>query len=114
MEIITMESAAYKELVAKIDKVAEYIRQNEQQKRSKKTDIWLSSKELITLLNISPRTLQRLRDNKRINYAIFGGDCRYHISEVEQFISDSIYSCDPQSLEEFKRNYLLRTGGRKR
>lgn len=33
MEIITMESAAYKELTAKIDLIAGYVRENEQPKR---------------------------------------------------------------------------------
>lgn len=33
MEIITMESAAYKELTAKIDLIAGYVRENEQSKK---------------------------------------------------------------------------------
>lgn len=73
MEIITIESAAYKELVAKIDLIAGYVRESEQEKNKDTADVWLSGKELMSLLGISPRTLQRLRDNKRINYAIFRG-----------------------------------------
>lgn len=113
MEIITIESAAYKELVAKIDLIAGYVRKCEQEKNKDTADVWLSGKELMSLLGISPRTLQRLRDNKRINYAIFRGACRYHISEVERLIKDSLYSCDAGTLEEFKHNYVLRTGGKK-
>lgn len=113
MEIITIESAAYKELVAKIDSIAGYVRESEQEKNKDTADVWLSGKELMSLLGISPRTLQRLRDNKRINYAIFRGACRYHISEVERLIKDSLYSCDAGTLEEFKHNYVLRTGGKK-
>ena len=100
MEIITMESAAYKELTAKID-------------LKDAAEVWLSSRELKGLLGISTRTLQRLRDNKRISYAIFGGACRYPVSEVERLVRESIYNCDAQTVEEFKRNYLLRTGGKK-
>lgn len=73
MEIITMESAAYKELTAKIDLIAGYVRQSEEKKNEKAAEIWMSSKELKGMLGISTRTLQRLRDNKRISYAIFGG-----------------------------------------
>lgn len=114
MEIITMESAAYKELTAKIDLIAGYVRQSEEKKNEKAAEVWMSSKELKGLLGISTRTLQRLRDNKRISYAIFGGACRYPVSEVERLVKESIYNCDAQTVEEFKRNYLLRTGGGKK
>lgn len=108
-----MESAAYKELTAKIDLIAGYVRKNERAKNKDTADVWISGKELMSLLGISPRTLQRMRDNKRIGYAIFRGACRYHISEVERLLKESIYNCDARTLEEFKHNYLLRTGGRK-
>lgn len=114
MEIITMESAAYKELTAKIDLIAGYVRQSEEKKNEKAAEIWMSSKELKGLLGISTRTLQRLRDNKRISYAIFGGACRYPVSEVERLVKESIFNCDAHTIEEFKRNYLLRTGGGKK
>ena len=86
---------------------------NEQSKKKDAAEVWLSSRELKGLLGISTRTLQRLRDNKRISYAIFGGACRYPVSEVERLVRESIYNCDAQTVEEFKRNYLLRTGGKK-
>lgn len=114
MEIITMESAAYKELAAKIDLIAGYVRQSEEKKEESATEVWMSGRELKGLLGISTRTLQRLRDNKRISYAIFGGACRYPVSEVERLVKESIYNCDAHTIEEFKRNYLLRTGGGKK
>ena len=114
MEIITMESAASKELTAKIDLIAGDVRQSEEKTNEKAAEVWMSSKELKGMLRISTRTLQRLRDNKRISYAIFGGACRYPVSEVERLVKESIYNCDAQTVEEFKRNYLLRTGGGKK
>lgn len=113
MEIITIESAAYKELVAKIDLIAGYVHESEQEKNKDTADVWMSGKELMSLLGISARTLQRLRDNKRISYTIFRGACRYHISEVERLVKDSLYTCDAGTLEEFKHNYVLRTRGKK-
>lgn len=113
MEVITMESAAYKELTAKVDLIAKYISKIDPKKKEK-ADIWLNGKELTSLLCISPRTLQRLRDDNSINYAIFRGACRYHITEVERLVRDSLYNCDPSTLDEFKRNYGLRTRGKKR
>ena len=39
MEIITMESAAYKELAAKIDLIAGYVRQNEEKKNEAAAEV---------------------------------------------------------------------------
>ena len=114
MEIITMESSAYKELMEKIEKIAGYVRENEREQTKKKdaADVWLDNREVMSLLGISRRTLQRLRGSGRIGYAIFRGACRYPFSEVERLIKESVFNCNPQTLEEFKRNYLLRTGGK--
>ena len=111
MEIITIESSAFKELVDKIDKIAGYVRENERAKKKDTPDVWLCNEEVMSLLGISRRTLQRLRENGRIGYAIFRGACRYPLAEVERLIGESTYNCNPQTLEEFRRNYLLRTGG---
>ena len=72
MEIITMESTAYKELVEKIDRIAGYVRDSERSKKGDGADVWLCNEEVMSLLGISRRTLQRLRDGGRIRYAIFG------------------------------------------
>lgn len=112
MEIITIESSAYKELLAKIDRIEHHIL-SVVGADGNKVNVWLSSKEVTSLLGISPRSLQRLRDKKQINYAMFGRTCRYHISEIERLIKDSIINSDAQSLDEFKRNYLLKTGGKR-
>lgn len=114
MEIITMESTAYKELVEKIDRIAGYVRESERSKKGDGADVWLCNEEVMSLLGISRRTLQRLRDGGRIRYAIFRGACRYHFSEVARMVEESVVECNPQRLEDFKRNYLLRTGSQRK
>ena len=59
MEIITMESTAYKELVEKIDRIAGYVRESERSKKGDGADVWLCNEEVMSLLGISRRTLQR-------------------------------------------------------
>lgn len=107
-----MESSAYRELVEKIDKIAGYVRENERAKKKDTPEAWLGNREVMSLLGVSRRTLQRLRESGRIGYAIFRGTCRYPFSEVERLIKESTYNCNPRTLEEFKQNYLLRTGGK--
>lgn len=112
MEIITLESSAYKELLAKIDRIEYHILSSKVEADGNKVNVWLSSKEVMSLLGVSPRSLQRLRDKKQISYAMFGRACRYHISEIERLIKESIINNDAQSLDELKHNYQLRTGGK--
>lgn len=114
MEIITMESSAYKELMEKIEKIAGYVRESERERAKKQdtADVWLDKQDVMALLSISSRTLQRLRESGRIGYAIFRGACRYPFSELERLIEESTFNCNPQTLEEFKQNYLLRTRNR--
>ena len=53
MEIITMESTAYKELVEKIDRIAGYVRESERSKKGDGADVWLCNEEVMSLLGIS-------------------------------------------------------------
>ena len=59
MDVITIESKAYKEIVAKIDVIANYVFSQEDTKNE--DEIWVDSYEVCTFLQISDRTLQRLR-----------------------------------------------------
>ena len=79
----------------------------------------LDSREVMRLLCVSRRTLQRLRDEKRIGYVIIRGDCRYPPEEVERIIRENAVKTSPEkpeelkhNSEELKHNYRLRTGGK--
>lgn len=116
MEIITLESSAYKELIGRIERISSYIEKREKQKeeRSKETNVWLTTRQVMAMLNISERTLQRMRNAGRIAYSFAGHNCRYHIEEVERFIREGIIIGDPEKLEEFRHNYKARMNGKAR
>ena len=84
MEIITMESAAYKDIVGRIEEIASHVRSaaykdivgrieeiashvRKQGMKEQRNDTacLLDSREVMRLLCVSRRTLQRLRDEKR-------------------------------------------------
>ena len=66
MELITFDSKTYQELVRKIERIAACIDKCETPLNVKETTIWLDSHEIVGLLKISKRTLQRLRENKML------------------------------------------------
>ena len=80
--------------------------------RLKQIEKWKSSRWKAPPTRISRRTLQRLRDEKRIRYAIIRGSCRYPPDEVERIIRENVIRASPERLEELRHNYLLRTGGK--
>ena len=68
MEIITMESAVYKDIVGRIEEIASHVRKHGPERREQETAGLLDSREVMRQLSVSRRTLQRLRDEKRIRY----------------------------------------------
>ena len=108
MEVITMDSRAYKDLVEKIDKISTFVVKCEAGIKPQSNDeIWLDSQEVANLLRISTRTLQRLRAENLISYAILRGRCLYKLSEIERGLNERLITCDPHTLDEYRKNYLL-------
>jgi excisionase family DNA binding protein len=106
MEIITLDHEVYKDLVTKIDRIAAYVFKKENVP-AQEPDIWLTSDELADLLKISTRTLQRMRKDRTIAYSMIRSKCLYRLSDVEKCIRERVVSCHPQTLDEFRKNYLL-------
>ena len=75
MEIIAIESKAFATLVEKIEGIAAYVeasgtKEREQwpvadKKGTRKAGLWMTGKEVCEQLEISPRTLQRYRTNRK-------------------------------------------------
>lgn len=61
MDVIMIESKAFKELEAKINTIADYILNKQEAESINEDEIWVDSYEVCTFLKISDKTLQRLR-----------------------------------------------------
>jgi hypothetical protein len=109
MEVITFDSKAYHDLTAKIERIADYVLKKETVP-DKEEEIWLDSFEVSDLLHISTKTLQRLRKDNLISYTILRGKCLYKLSEIERGLNERLITCDPQTIDEFRRNYILENG----
>ena len=69
MEVITIESRAFKLLVEKLDALTEYVYSMERPVENEDEN-WVGSQEICQFLKISERTLQRLRANGKITYSL--------------------------------------------
>ncbi len=82
MEVITLQSEAYKELLNKLEEIN--TRLNSKEKDSKEK--WLDNQEFLNLLKISKRTAQSYRDTGIISFSQIGSKIYYKLSDVEEMM----------------------------
>lgn len=108
MEIITIESKAYQELVSKVDAISRYVKKQEKENELR-TGRLITSDDLAEILGVSTRTLQRLRSDDRIGYKIIYGRCYYDLGDIEQAIREGTLHCNPATMKELRRNFKLKS-----
>ena len=105
MEIITFESKAYKELDNKITAIANFIFNQLDESRTNEDEIWVDSYEVCTFLQISDRTLQRLRANGTHCLFQHWGRCYYKIGELKRLLEERLI----KSNDECMRNLVCKS-----
>lgn len=109
MEVITMSSEAFKSLENKIDRIAGFVEKAEGKTQNKDPDLTgtkLRTEDVCDILDISPRTLQRLRKDNRLFYYIEKGKCIYKIEDIEQLVNDKVLPTHIKSIPEFRKAYI--------
>lgn len=115
MNVITIESQAFQELMAKVNSIARFvIRLQEQDTASGNPDEeWVDSYEVCTFLNISARTLQRLRSKKIISYSVISGKSYYQIAEIRRLLQEKRIRTREEALENLIENHKQHVEQRK-
>ena len=112
MKVITMESSAFRSLTERIAEIAAHVRAASGDKKAASPDRLLTTREAAHLLNVSTRTLQRMRSEQRIGYVVLRGKCRYRQSEINRLLEACAVNEDAATPQELKHNHTLRTGGK--
>ena len=66
MKVITMESSAYKEMTEQIAEIAVHPRAVSGERKGESSDKLLDTAQAAKMLNVSKRTMQRMRTDHRI------------------------------------------------
>ncbi|MDR1369563.1 MAG: helix-turn-helix domain-containing protein [Dysgonamonadaceae bacterium] len=106
MDIITIESQAYKELVTKINTIAKFVVTIRTEEKNPDNE-WVDSYEVCTFLKISERTLQRLRSNGIISYSILSGKTYYTIAEIKRMLNEKRIRSTDECLMDLIQNHKL-------
>ena len=107
MDVITIESQAYKELVTKINSIAKFVIDHQDDDTTNPDEMWVDSYEVCTFLKISERTLQRLRSNRIISYSVISGKSYYTIAEIKRMLNERRIRSNDECMNDLINNYKL-------
>lgn len=107
MEVITIDSQAYKELVSKINAIAKFVIDHQDDDTADPDEIWVDSYEVCTFLKISERTLQRLRSKRLISYSIISGKSYYTIAEIKRMLNEKRIRSTDECMNDLINNHKL-------
>ena len=82
MEVITIESEAFKRMLKEIEDIKSCLDQRNKQPK----ETWLDNQEFMQLLKISKRTAQHYRDTGLVSFSQVGSKIYYKLSDVEAML----------------------------
>ena len=86
MEVITIEKRTFDEMSEKFDRFVNRVEEICRQSGDKGMGEWLDNQDVCRMLNISPRTLQTLRDNGRLAYSRINYKIYYKPQDVRRLL----------------------------
>ena len=86
MEIISIERSTYEELLTSFNSFVIKMKEMASRGNDKGLGDWLDNQDVCQILNISPRTLQTLRDNGTLAYSQINRKVYYKHEDVERIL----------------------------
>jgi hypothetical protein len=86
MEVISIELSTYEELLTSFNSFVAQMRAMADRGTDKRLGDWLDNQDVCQMLNISPRTLQTLRDNGTLAYSQINRKVYYKPEDVESIL----------------------------
>ena len=87
MEIVAIERKTFEELVAKFDRFVSRMDAICDRHGEKRMSEWMDNQDVCQMLNISPRTLQTLRDTGPLSYSQINHKTYYRPEDVQRIVS---------------------------
>ena len=86
MEVISIERSTYEELLTSFNSFIAQMKAMADRGTDKRFGEWLDNQDVCQILNISPRTLQTLRQNGTLAYSQIEHKVYYKPEDVERII----------------------------
>ena len=88
MEIVSIERKTFEAMVAKFDRFVHRMEAICQRHGEKRISEWMDNQDVCRMLNISPRTLQTLRDNGTLAYSQINHKTYYRPEDVQRIVKE--------------------------
>ncbi|MBE6338654.1 MAG: helix-turn-helix domain-containing protein [Lentimicrobiaceae bacterium] len=86
MEVVTIERSTYKELLTSFNSFVTKMKEMASRGNNKGLGDWLDNQDVCQMLNISPKTLQMLRDNGTLSYSQINRKVYYKPEDVDSIL----------------------------
>ena len=86
MEVVSIECSTYEELLTSFNSFVTKMKEMANRGKDKGLGDWLDNQDVCQMLNISPRTLQTLRDNGTLAYSQINRKVYYKLEDVERIL----------------------------
>lgn len=87
MEIQYIDTEVFRKIMERFNKLVEHIDLVYDKTKGKQLGEWMDNQDVCLYLNISPRTLQTLRDNGKLPYTQIQHKIFYKVADVESLVS---------------------------
>ena len=87
MEVISIERSTYEELLTSFNSFVEQMKKMASRGTDKRLGDWLDNQDVCQMMNISPRTLQTLRDNGTLAYSQINRKIYYKPEDVKRILT---------------------------
>ena len=87
MEVISIERSTYEELLTSFNSFVAQMKAMASRGNDKKLGDWLDNQDVCQILNISPRTLQTLRDNGTLAFSQINHKVYYKLEDVKKILT---------------------------
>ena len=87
MEVISIERSTYEELLTSFNSFVAQMKAMASRGNDKKLGEWLDNQDVCQILNISPRTLQTLRDNGTLAFSQINHKVYYKPEDVKSILT---------------------------
>jgi 3-methyladenine DNA glycosylase Tag len=82
MEVLTIQSEAFQELIGKLDAINHRLSTKEKLPKEQ----WLDNQEFMQMMKVSKRTAQHYRDTGVISFSQIGSKIYYKLADVEELL----------------------------
>ena len=86
MEVVSIERSTYEELLTSFNSFVTKMKEMASRGNDKGLGDWIDNQDVCQMLNISPRTLQTLRDNGMLAYSQINHKVYYKPEDVERIL----------------------------